>query len=80
MILALSATAIVIVVLLWEVLMPHVDEYLDRRRAKAAPAAAATRQRTGDTRAAKKELVRIERAMEKFERRATKLHAELAAK
>jgi hypothetical protein len=35
-ILALSATAIVIVVLLWEVLMPHVDEYLDRRRARRA--------------------------------------------
>jgi hypothetical protein len=34
MILALSATAIVIVVLLWEVLMPHVDEYLSRRRAR----------------------------------------------
>ena len=33
MILALSATAIVIVVLLWEVLMPHVDEWLERRRA-----------------------------------------------
>ena len=36
MILALSATAIVIVVLLWEVMMPRVDEYLDRRRARRA--------------------------------------------
>ena len=36
MILALSATAIVIVVLLWEVLMPHVDAYLQRRRARRA--------------------------------------------
>ena len=36
MILALSATAIVIVVLLWEVLMPHAEEYLDRRRARRA--------------------------------------------
>ena len=36
MILALSATTIVIVVLLWEVLMPHVDEYLQRRRARRA--------------------------------------------
>jgi len=35
-ILALSATAIVIVVLLWEVFMPHVEEYLDRRRARRA--------------------------------------------
>jgi hypothetical protein len=36
MILALSATAIVIVVLLWEVFMPHVEEYLDKRRARRA--------------------------------------------
>ena len=36
MILALSATAIVIVVLLWEVLMPHAEEYLARRRARRA--------------------------------------------
>ena len=36
MILALSATAIVIVVLLWEVFMPHVEEQLDRRRARRA--------------------------------------------
>ncbi|HEV3000452.1 MAG TPA: hypothetical protein VGW75_06905 [Solirubrobacteraceae bacterium] len=36
MLLALSATAIVILVLLWEVLVPHVDEYLDRRRARRA--------------------------------------------
>jgi hypothetical protein len=31
--LALSATAIVIVVLLWEVAMPRLDEWLERRRA-----------------------------------------------
>ena len=36
MILALSATTIVIVVLLWEVMMPHVDEYLQRRKARRA--------------------------------------------
>ncbi len=36
MILALSATAIVILVLLWEVMMPRVEEYLDRRRARRA--------------------------------------------
>jgi hypothetical protein len=35
-ILALSATAIVILVLLWEVMMPRVEEYLDRRRARRA--------------------------------------------
>jgi hypothetical protein len=35
-ILALSATAIVIVVLLWEVMMPRVEEYLDKRRARRA--------------------------------------------
>src|SRR4051794_41849000 len=33
MLLALSATAIVIVVLLWEVLMPRVDEWIERRKA-----------------------------------------------
>ncbi|MDQ3742758.1 MAG: hypothetical protein M3320_02360 [Actinomycetota bacterium] len=36
MILALSATAIVIVVLLWEVMMPRAEEYLERRRARRA--------------------------------------------
>src|SRR5918998_3042644 len=36
MILALSATAIVIVVLLWEVLMPHVEEQQAGRRASRA--------------------------------------------
>ena len=33
---ALAATAIVVLALLWEVLMPHVDEYLQRRRARRA--------------------------------------------
>jgi hypothetical protein len=36
MILALSATAIVIVVLLWEVMMPRVDDWFDRHRARRA--------------------------------------------
>ena len=36
MILALSATAIVIVVLLWEVFMPQIEGYLERRRARRA--------------------------------------------
>ena len=36
MILALSATAIVIVVLLWEVTMPRIEEYLERRKARRA--------------------------------------------
>jgi len=36
MILALSATAIVILVLLWEVMAPRLDEALERRRARRA--------------------------------------------
>ena len=36
MILALSATAIVILVLLWEVLMPQIEGYLERRKARRA--------------------------------------------
>ena len=36
MILALSVTAIVIVVLLWEVMMPRVDDWIDRHRARRA--------------------------------------------
>ena len=36
MILALSATAIVIVVLLWEVAIPHLEEWNERRKARRA--------------------------------------------
>jgi len=35
-ILALSATVIVIIALLWEVAMPRIEEYLERRRARRA--------------------------------------------
>jgi hypothetical protein len=36
MVLALSVTAIVIVVLLWEVAIPHVERWSERRRARRA--------------------------------------------
>ncbi len=54
-----------------------VDEYLAVR---AAPVAAAPvrREKSGDTRAAKKELVRLERLVERYEREEAKLHAALA--
>ncbi|RIQ27113.1 ABC-F family ATP-binding cassette domain-containing protein [Jiangella rhizosphaerae] len=59
-----------------------VDQYLELRReataaaAEAAPAAARTR--TGDTRAARKEIARIERELEKLERREKTLHEQIA--
>jgi ATP-binding cassette subfamily F protein uup len=67
-----------------------IDEYLERRRRiaaqPAAPAAsstpspaAAAKRPTGDTRAAKKELQRIERQLARLEEQEAKLHAELAA-
>jgi hypothetical protein len=37
MILALSATAIVIVALLWEVALPHLQEAFERHKARRAP-------------------------------------------
>jgi ATP-binding cassette subfamily F protein uup len=62
-----------------------VDEYLARRDAEraAAPGRAAVsadsgRARKGDTRAARKELARLERQVAALERRETALHAELA--
>ncbi len=39
MLLALSATVIVIVVLLWEVFMPRIEEFLERRRSRRAEGA-----------------------------------------
>ncbi len=59
-----------------------VDEYLERRRA-AAPAAAppappAREKPAGDTRAAKKELQRVERQLDKLGEREGKLHAQIA--
>lgn len=57
-----------------------VDEYLDRRRAvlESAATAAPARRRTGDTRAAKKELQKVERQLAKLGEREEKLHAGLA--
>ncbi len=60
-----------------------VDEYLARRRTTTAAddgggAGAASRQRVGDTRAARKELARIERNVDKLARREDRLHIELA--
>jgi ATP-binding cassette subfamily F protein uup len=55
-----------------------VDEYL--ARVQAAPdTAPVKRERTGDSRAARKELTRLERLLEKLERDETRLHAALAA-
>jgi ABC transport system ATP-binding/permease protein len=56
-----------------------VDEYLARRQAAPPPAPPAqTRQRAGDTRAARKELARIERTVDKLARRENDLHERLA--
>ncbi|HEX5995738.1 MAG TPA: ABC-F family ATP-binding cassette domain-containing protein [Jiangellales bacterium] len=65
-----------------------VEEYLQRRRAAAADAAGSrgpfgepagsARPRVGDTRAARKELARIERELDKLSRREERLHLELA--
>lgn len=57
-----------------------VDEYLERRRAvvEAAVPTAPVRRRTGDTRAAKKELQKIERQLAKLGEREEKLHAGMA--
>jgi ATP-binding cassette subfamily F protein uup len=56
-----------------------VDEYLARLAPAVAPADTAKRERAGDTRAAKKELVRLERLMERYERQEARLHDALAA-
>jgi ATP-binding cassette subfamily F protein uup len=56
-----------------------VDEYLARTAAAAAPAAEPRRERGGDTRAARKELTKLERLVEKLERDEARLHDELAA-
>ncbi|MEU6849298.1 ABC-F family ATP-binding cassette domain-containing protein [Actinacidiphila alni] len=59
-----------------------VDEYLERRHAAAeaaAPAPAPVKDKpAGDTRAAKKELQRIERQLDKLGEREAKLHAGIA--
>ncbi|WP_042412677.1 ABC-F family ATP-binding cassette domain-containing protein [Streptacidiphilus anmyonensis] len=57
-----------------------IDEYLERRAAlvEAAAPAPAPKKSGGDTRAAKKELQRIERQLAKLEEKETKLHAQMA--
>lgn len=56
-----------------------IEEYLTRRRAVAEAAAPApVRQKTGDTRAAKKELQKIDRQLAKLAEREAKLHAGMA--
>ncbi|MGH8828366.1 MAG: ABC-F family ATP-binding cassette domain-containing protein [Jiangellaceae bacterium] len=57
-----------------------VDEYLDRRRSAAEQVAVvAARPKGGDARAARKELARVEREVEKLSRREQVLHSDLAA-
>lgn len=58
-----------------------VDEYLERRAAvvaAAAPAIAVPVKPAGDTRAAKKELQRIERQIAKLDKEESKLHGQMA--
>jgi ATPase subunit of ABC transporter with duplicated ATPase domains len=60
-----------------------VDEYLEIRRRAAAPRPAIAAKRAGDTRAADRqrgrELLRLERLMERLDRRERELHEKLAA-
>jgi ATP-binding cassette subfamily F protein uup len=56
-----------------------VDEYLDRRNASATAEDAQRRERKGDSRAARKELTRIERQLAALEKREAALHTQLAA-
>jgi ABC transport system ATP-binding/permease protein len=57
-----------------------IDEYLQRRRAMSGGAAtvAGGRPRSGDSRAARKELTRLERALDRLSAREEKLHAAMA--
>jgi len=56
-----------------------VEDYLARRRGRGQAAAPAPRFRAGDTRAAKRELAALERAIDRLSRREIQLHEELAA-
>jgi ATP-binding cassette subfamily F protein uup len=58
-----------------------VEEYLARRAAESAAQdpADGRRERRGDTRAARKELTRLEREIAKLERQESRLHDQLAA-
>jgi ATP-binding cassette subfamily F protein uup len=55
-----------------------VEQYLERRAARSEAAADSGRERRGDTRGARKELVRLERRMEMLHRREATLHDQLA--
>ncbi|MDT4943499.1 MAG: transport system ATP-binding/permease protein, partial [Pseudonocardiales bacterium] len=56
-----------------------VEEYLSRRAAGVTADAADRRERKGDSRAARKELTRLERQIAQLEKREVRLHDELAA-
>ncbi len=56
-----------------------VDEYLARRAAAATNVADERRERRGDTRAARKELSRLERRVDTLQKREAALHDQLAA-
>jgi ATP-binding cassette subfamily F protein uup len=55
-----------------------IDEYLERRAAAAQPASTDRRAAKGDTRAARKELTRLERQIAQYEKREATLHEQLA--
>jgi ABC transport system ATP-binding/permease protein len=55
-----------------------VDEYLQRRAAAGAAVSAERRERKGDSRAARKELVRLERQIAQLDKREATLHDQLA--
>jgi ATP-binding cassette subfamily F protein uup len=55
-----------------------IDEYLARRSATAEAAADERRGRRGDTRAVRRELVRLERRIAQLERQEARLHEQLA--
>jgi ATP-binding cassette subfamily F protein uup len=55
-----------------------VDEYLERRRALAVAGPERSRESRGDTRAARKELTRVERRLDALSSREARLHDELA--
>ncbi len=56
-----------------------VEEYLERRRTGAVPLAPAPpRRRSGDSRAASREMVRLERSLERLTRSEARLHQRLA--
>jgi ATP-binding cassette subfamily F protein uup len=56
-----------------------VEEYLARRAASIGTAADERRERRGDTRAARKELLRLERRVDTLHKREATLHDRLAA-